>query len=120
MKSIIPLTTNSLKNLRSYLKSVPNKIYSIEIKINTENVTKLPILSEGVKPITANTDKPAKDTVKESLSSVTQNKALDKKSKQKSNDVSSVKKLSHNERIDRTERLVLSLKHSWSIATLPN
>ncbi|XP_027205645.2 calcium-independent phospholipase A2-gamma-like [Dermatophagoides pteronyssinus] len=112
MKSIIPLTTNSLKNLRSYLKSFPDKIYSVEIKIKTENA------SQNITPPMASVSV----TKDKKVSSVTENKVIDKKSNQKSSndELLSVKKLSQNERIERTEQLVLSLKHSWFITTLPN
>ncbi|KAH7641398.1 calcium-independent phospholipase a2-gamma-like protein [Dermatophagoides farinae] len=118
MKSIIPITANSLKTLRSYLKSVPNKIYSVEIKIKTENAsssTELPTVSETVDP----NNLQSKQTT--SSNATTETKMVDKKSKPKSlsNDVL-LKKLSQIERIKRTEKLVNSLKHSWSIATLPN
>lgn len=38
MKSLFPLTSNSIKNLQSFLKTFPSKIYSVEIKIKTENL----------------------------------------------------------------------------------
>lgn len=112
MRSIFPyITENSIKYLRSFVKSFPNKIYSVEIKIKSEVPDKKPPPSTSSDKV-LNLNQKVLTNLEANKSQVSVKSISEKNSK--IINVNDIDNVSHTQIIERTLQLVRSLKFASS------